>query len=234
MTATAQVRAIVFDMDGVLIDSHPAHRVAWQQFLRSVSVDLDHSDLAYILEGRTRTEILRHFLGELPQAQLEEYGQRKDEIFRNLEHSIRPAPGVLDFLRELDRRGLARAVATSASEIRTASTLERLGMGGYFDAVVTAADVSVGKPHPQVYQLACACLNVQPQQALAFDDAPAGVQAARSAGMRCIGVTSNGRTNALLQAGAERVIDSFAGLAMDSVLTGSLASLDTSPVGHSR
>jgi HAD superfamily hydrolase (TIGR01509 family) len=218
MAAGTQIRAIVFDMDGVLIDSHPAHRAAWQQFLRSISIQVSDQSLEYILEGRTRTEILRHFLGELPPAQLEAYGKRKDDILRQLEHYIRPAPGVLDFLRELDRRGLTRAVATSASEIRTASTLERLGMGGYFDAVVTAADVSAGKPHPQVYQLACACLSVQPQQALAFDDAPAGVQAARSAGMRCIGVTSNGGSNALLEAGAEQVIPSFTGLAIDSIL----------------
>ncbi len=143
---TAETHAIVFDMDGVLIDSHPVHRAAWREFLRSLSVDVSEQDLAFILEGGTRTDILRHFLGELPQAELVDYGRRKDEIFRSMEHEIRAAPGVLSFLRELERSGLARAVATSASEIRTASTIERMGMGGYFDAVITAADVVVGKP----------------------------------------------------------------------------------------
>src|SRR5436190_4663398 len=109
----SEIRAIVFDMDGVLIDSHPVHRAAWREFLRSLSVDVSEPDLAFILEGGTRTDILRHFLGELPQAELVEYGRRKDEIFRSLEHEIRPAPGVLAFLRELEGAGLARAVATS-------------------------------------------------------------------------------------------------------------------------
>ena len=113
----SEIRAIVFDMDGVLIDSHPVHRAAWREFLRSLSVDVSEPDLAFILEGGTRTDILRHFLGDLPQAELMEYGRRKDEIFRSLEHEIRPAPGVLAFLRELERAGLVRAVATSASEI---------------------------------------------------------------------------------------------------------------------
>jgi len=215
---TAETHAIVFDMDGVLIDSHPVHRAAWREFLRSLSVDVSEQDLAFILEGGTRTDILRHFLGELPQAELVDYGRRKDEIFRSMEHEIRAAPGVLSFLRELERSGLARAVATSASEIRTASTIERMGMGGYFDAVITAADVVVGKPHPRVYQLACERMKVPTGNALAFDDAPAGVLAARAAGLRCIGVSSNGAAQSLLDAGSERVIAGFTGLALDLIL----------------
>lgn len=221
-----EIRGIVFDMDGVLIDSHPVHRAAWREFLRSLSVDVNDQDLAFILEGGTRTDILRHFLGDLPQVELIEHGHRKDEIFRSLEHEIRPAPGVLAFLRELERLELARAVATSASEIRTSSTIERMGLGGYFDAVITAADVAVGKPAPTVYQLACERMNVLPRNALAFDDAPAGVLAARSAGLRCVGVSNNGTTQLLLAAGAERVIASFAELTLDDFL----ARNDTHPI----
>lgn len=213
-----EIRGIVFDMDGVLIDSHPVHRAAWREFLRSLSVDVNDQDLAFILEGGTRTDILRHFLGDLPPVELIEHGRRKDEIFRSLEHEIRPAPGVLAFLRELERLELARAVATSASEVRTSSTIERMDLGGYFDAVITAADVAFGKPDPTVYQLACERMNVLPRNALAFDDAPAGVLAARSAGLRCVGVSNNGTTQLLLAAGAERVIASFAELTLDDLL----------------
>jgi HAD superfamily hydrolase (TIGR01509 family) len=215
-----EIRGIVFDMDGVLIDSHPVHRAAWREFMRSLSVHVSDRDLAFILEGGTRTDILRHFLGDLPQVELIEYGRRKDEIFRSLEHQIRPAPGILTFLRDLERLELARAVATSASEIRTSSTIERMGLGGYFDAVITAADVAVGKPDPTVYQLACERMNVSPGNALAFDDAPAGVLAARSAGLRCVGVSNNGATRSLLAAGAERVIAGFAGLSLVGLLAG--------------
>jgi beta-phosphoglucomutase-like phosphatase (HAD superfamily) len=83
---------------------------------------------------------------------------------------------------------------------------------------VTSADVEAGKPHPRVYQLACERMNVLPGDALAFDDAPSGVQSARSAGLRCIGVSNNGLTRALLDAGAEQVIPSFIGFGLDSVL----------------
>lgn len=206
---TRIVRGIVFDMDGVLIDSHPAHKASWREFLQLEGVRVSEQELTFILEGRTRNEILRHFLGELPDEELQSCGRRKDEIFRCLEHKIEPIPGVIDFLKETERRGLVRAVATSASEIRTFSTIERLGLGGFFDAVITAGDVASGKPDPLVYRMACERIHLDPAHGLAFDDARAGVLSATSAGMRCIGVASNGMSHQLLLAGAEAVIADF-------------------------
>ena len=212
MSITSEIRAVVFDMDGVLIDSHPTHRTAWREFLKSVGIDACDRELEFILEGRTRNEILRHFLGDLPDQALQVHGKRKDEIFRSLEREIQPLAGVLGFLSKLEMAGIAGAVATSASEIRTFATLERMGLGGYFNAVITAADVTAGKPHPMVYHLACERMKVPAQQAVAFDDACAGIQAAKSAGMRCIGVASNGLSAKLLEAGAETIIPDFSAL----------------------
>lgn len=201
--------AFVFDMDGVLIDSHPVHFAAWKEFLWTVGVNKPDSELYFILEGRTRTDLLRHFLGDLPEPELAELGRRKDHIFRRMEGDIRPFPGILEFLGTIERRGIPCGIATSASEIRTASTIERLGLGGFFDAVITAADVRLGKPHPQVYQLACRKMNVDPAQTVAFDDAPAGIASARAAGLQCIGISHNGTASALLEAGARNVISTF-------------------------
>jgi len=212
MNGKKEIRAVVFDMDGVLIDSHPTHRAAWREFLKSVGIAASDRELEFILEGRTRNEILRHFLGELSEPTLQAHGKRKDEIFRGMEHQIQPLGGVLRFLSQLEMAGISGAVATSASEIRTFATLERMGLGGYFDAVITAADVAAGKPHPMVYHLACERMQVAAQHALAFDDACAGIQAARSAGMRCIGVASNGYSAKLRAAGAETIIPDFSGL----------------------
>lgn len=210
MTLTREILAFVFDMDGVLIDSHAAHRLAWKQFLQHEGKSVADAELAFILEGRTRSEILRHFLGDMHDTALQTHGRRKDEIFRALEHEICPIPGVIAFLERLRRSGARLAIATSASEIRTASTVERLGLGGYFEAVITASDVLQGKPHPAVYQLACERLHTAPSAAMAFDDAPAGIQAAATAGLRCIGVAKHKMRESLLQAGAEKVIPDFA------------------------
>jgi beta-phosphoglucomutase len=208
------IRAVVFDMDGVLVDSHPAHRAAWSEFLQTMGRSVSDTDLSFILEGRTRSEILRHFFGDLDDEGVQEYGRRKDEIFRAVEHQIGPVRGVLDFIEHLSRRHISMAIATSASEIRTFATIERLGLGGRFEAVITASDVSAGKPNPMVYRLACERMRICPAEAIAFDDACSGVMAARSAGMRCIGVASNGLCHSLLQAGAEAVIPHFAELTL--------------------
>jgi beta-phosphoglucomutase len=212
--AAAQIRAVVFDMDGVLINSHPTHLAAWKAFLSSVGSRVSEEQLSFILEGRTRNEILCHFLGHLPPRELCEYGKQKDEIFRSMEHQIEAVPGVIEFLRALNERGIASGIATSASEIRTLSTIERMGLSEHFAAVITAADVVVGKPDPTVYRLACERLEVSPAHTIAFDDAPAGIQSAKSAGTRCIGVSSNGLTQQLLDTGAERVIPDFVGLSL--------------------
>lgn len=213
----AKLQAVVFDMDGVLIDSHPAHLAAWRTFLRSQGNEISDRELLYILEGRSRNEILRHFFGDISDSQLQEYGHQKDELFRRMEHGIECIPGVIGFLQALSRLGIPSAVATSASEIRTLSTIERMGMSEHFQAVITATDVEAGKPHPAVYRLACERLNIPPSNAVAFDDAPAGIQSARSAGMRCIGVSNNGMTRQLLEVGAERVIPHFVGFSLDVI-----------------
>ncbi len=215
MSRHSGIRAVAFDMDGVLIDSHPAHRAAWRKFLLSLDRHVSDDELSFILEGRTRNEILRHFLGDLSENELAHYGKQKDDLFRSLEHRIEPVPGVIEFVRELNRRGIVSAVATSASEIRTFSTIERLGLAEHFETIITASDVSRGKPDPMVYRVACERMGIPPEDALAFDDAPAGIRAAALAGMRCIGVSSNGRAPQLLQAGAECVIPNFVGLLLE-------------------
>src|SRR5205823_2127559 len=123
-----QLRAVVFDMDGVLIDSHPAHQASWREFLQSLGKNVSEEDLSFILDGHTREEILRHFLGELSQAELLRYGKWKDELFRSMEHCIQPVPGAIEFVNSLNRLGIACAIATSASEIRTFATIERMGL----------------------------------------------------------------------------------------------------------
>ncbi len=214
MNNSKEIQGVVFDMDGVLIDSHPAHRASWREFLHSVGKDVPEAQLDFILDGHTREEILRHFLGGLSAAELMAYGNRKDEFFRILEHGIEPVQGVIAFVERLSSSDVACAIATSASEIRTFATIERLGIAEHFAAVVTASDVTAGKPDPLVYQLACERLDLSPQTAIAFDDAPSGVQSARSAGMRCIGVSSNGLQQQLLRAGAEQVVPNFLGLTL--------------------
>ena len=205
---------IVFDLDGVIIDSHPAHRRAWQEFLCTLGRQVPEPKLDFILEGRKRQDILRHFLGELSESELAGFGKRKDEFFEKMAETVPPVAGVVAFLEELEKLAIPAAVATSASERRTRLTLERLQLTHHFKAVVTGDDVFEGKPSPVIYQFAAQRLNLPSEHLLAIEDAPRGVEAAVAAGMRCIGVADGSKAESLCQAGAHHVITDFVGLSV--------------------
>jgi len=211
------IEGIVFDMDGVLVDSHPVHRVAWSKFLATVGKSVSDEGLSFILAGRRREEILRHFLGDLSEAKIAEYGRQKDSFFEENFHDVKLIPGVRKFLESLETAGLKSAIATSASSARTLGTLRRLQLGRKFSTIVTGDDVDVGKPDPAVYKLVSRRMNSSPEDLLVFEDAPCGVQAAKSAGMRCIGVSTNGRAEMLLQCGADFVVPDFLNLSVGTL-----------------
>jgi beta-phosphoglucomutase len=200
------IRGVVFDMDGVIVDSHPAHRRAWKQFLQSVGFDASEQELDFILDGRKREEILRHFLGDLSAEQVRHYGRRKDEMLRRLINGLRPVEGVVQLLASLRQAGLKTAIATSGGTARTLGSLCELGLIDYFDAIVTGDDVRKGKPDPSIYRLAAQRLAEDPTDLLAIEDAASGVESAIRAGMGCIGIAPADRAEGLRVAGASSVV----------------------------
>ena len=213
------LRGFVFDMDGVVIDSHPAHRAAWKAFLEALGKRVADSELDIILDGGKREEILKHFLGDLSPRQIVEYGARKDEILRNRSTRLEPMAGVVEFLEQLCNSDFRVALATSASKHRTLNTLEELRLTHYFEAIVTGDDVLAGKPDPAIYHLAATRLREHPERLLAFEDAVSGVKAARLAGLRCAGIANNGRADSLRQAGANPIIEDFRSLSFPKLQT---------------
>jgi len=203
-------------MDGVLIDSHSAHRHAWRRFLASIGKDVSDEQLNYILEGRRREEILRYFLVDLPEKTLVEYGQQKGQFFHESLKDVQLIPGVRVFLDTLETAGVKTGIATSASSYRTWKTLEALDLKT-FAVVITGDDVPNGKPDPTVYERACHAMKLPREKLLVLEDAPCGVQAAKAAGIRCVGVSSNGRAVALTDAGADYVISDFRGLSIEKL-----------------
>jgi beta-phosphoglucomutase len=203
------LRGVVFDMDGVIIDSHPAHRLAWKSFLESLGRETCDEELDFILDGRKRAEILKHFLGELAPEQIADYGTRKDQLLDKYRHTMQPIPGVIEFLDHLSHVGIRTGLATSASRRRACGTLEELGLAGCFHTIVTGDDVIAGKPDPAIYQLAAERMQESPERLLAVEDAASGVKSARAAGLRCLGVASAPRAHLLQAEGADPVIPDF-------------------------
>ena len=208
MKATS-LRGVIFDMDGVLVDSHAVHRSAWRQFFQSLGREVSEFELDFILDGRKRSEILRHFFGDCPDPQFEEFGRRKDSIFQEMRLEASPVPGVVPMVRELHRNGTALAVATSASRNRAVSTLTELGLIDCFPVIVAGEDVVLGKPDAAVYRLACSRIAIERASLLAVEDAISGIRSAVGAGLRCIGVALHETHESLTGAGAIHVLRDF-------------------------
>jgi len=208
---------IIFDLDGVVVDSHAAHLQAWKEFFESIEKEVSDEDLAFVIEGRRREEILRHFLGELSQEQIGEYGARKEALFRGYAREVKTVPGVLEFLDLSQEAGLQVALASSASRVRVKYMLKGLGLDSRFGVVVSGDDVSAGKPDPQAFRLAAAELGLSPDGLLVCEDAVCGVEAAKAAGMKCLAIAANGRGALLKQAGADMIIQDFRGTSLEDL-----------------
>jgi beta-phosphoglucomutase len=210
----ATTTATIFDMDGVLVDSGSPHREAWTRMLGELGVPVPPEFWKRTI-GRPATEAVPLLLGApVPHAEARRLAQRKHEHYLTLAAQGLPAvPGVSAFVERLRLRHVPLAVATSARRSDVVEVLGRLGLTERFAAIVTAEDVTRGKPDPEVYLLAARRLGAPPHACLVFEDAVGGVQAARRAGMRVFGVATAYDPADLLAAGAERVIATFEGLA---------------------
>jgi HAD superfamily hydrolase (TIGR01509 family) len=196
----------------VLVDSHPVHLRAWKKFLESMDRTVSEEQLQFVLDGRRRDDILRHFLGELCDGKIVEYGRRKEQIFRNEAANVRTIGGLLSFLEDLKGARLALGVASSGSRKRVDFLLRKLDLKRYFRVVITGDEVPQGKPDPALFLKAAQDLGVHPFELIAFEDAVSGVRAARSAGMKCIGIARLDRSAILLDAGANHVVPDFRAL----------------------
>ena len=206
------LRGAVFDFDGVIVDSHPAHMRAWKRFLNSVGKIVSEEQLHFVLDGRKREDILRHFMGELDADQIVEYGLRKEQCFRDEVTHVRTAEGLLGFLEDLQSEQLSLAIASSGSKSRIHFLLDRFGLKKYFREVITGDEVEQGKPHPAVFLKAAHQLGLDPSELMAFEDAVSGVKAAKSAGMKCVGIAQLDHVSILLAAGANHVVPDFRSL----------------------
>ena len=158
-----------------------------------------------------------HFLGELTPEQIASYGAEKDKLFQAHAGELKLVRGFAEFLLQLDAAALPSAVATSGSRARVEQALKAFNMRSRFRAVMTAEDVGRGKPDPALFLLAAQGLQVDPGRVLVCEDAVAGVVAAKSAGMKCIGIAANGRESMLKQAGADLVVEDFTHIHLDDI-----------------
>jgi HAD superfamily hydrolase (TIGR01509 family) len=213
------LNGVIFDMDGVIVDSHPVHKKTWRTFLELHGKNVTDEELNFIMDGRKREEILRHFLGYLSSEQIRILGHQKELLFREQATAMRTIEGLPAFVQQLTRANIKLGIASSGSHGRVNFVLDSLRLRKYFAAIVTGDQVSAGKPDPTIFRLASEQLRVPPSETLVFEDSISGVKAAKAAGMKCIGIAADGLIPKLLDAGAIQIVPNYIDLSLNDVRT---------------
>lgn len=203
------MKAIVFDMDGVLVDSERLHEHAKREALRRAGIDVPEARFA-AYTGRTDRAMIFDLASEhgRSEAESEAILLAKRGLFEELEHDLRPIDGALEFV-EWARARFRIALATSATPRHRAATLERLGLAGAFEVVVDSSRVTRPKPAPEVFETACAELGLAPAECWVIEDSATGLVAAKAAGCVAVGLTTTFPEAVLRDAGADLVVHGF-------------------------
>lgn len=215
-------RALLFDMDGTIVDNMAYHTAAWTEFFKRRGTSIEHDDFFARTAGRHSREIMRDFISaDLSDAEIESLNTEKEAIYRALYGPHRKViTGFEALIAQAKANSMALAVATAASDANITFMLDGLDIRKHFDTVVGAGDVKRGKPSPDVFLKAAQQCGVAPEHCIVFEDAPLGVEAARNAGMRAVVLTTTMPAAAF--AGYDNVIaiaSDFSTLTLDTLFT---------------
>jgi HAD superfamily hydrolase (TIGR01509 family) len=188
---TTIVRAVLWDLDGTIVDSGDLHWHAFQETMAGESIALTYEEFASFF-GWKNDRILTRLLGpDASPKRITRLGHEKEMAFRRLaaERGVQALPGAAEWIARLRADGWRQSIASSAPRDNITAMLAALGLTDAFDGIVAAEDVSTGKPDPEVFLTAAARLGAAPGTSIVVEDAEAGVEGARRAGMKSIGVS---------------------------------------------
>jgi beta-phosphoglucomutase len=214
----AREYGVIFDMDGVLIDSFEPHRRSWQAMAREHDVEMTDEQFAMTF-GRTSRDIIHHFWGEtITDEQIRQMDDRKEALFREiLREQIPVMPGAIELIDDLAAHGFRMGVGSSGPPENVLLVVERLGLKQRLTGIVTGLDVTRGKPDPQVFLLAAKRMGLEPDRCSVVEDAVHGITAAKRAGMKAIALTGTAPREAF--AAADLVVDRLSELRAADIAT---------------
>ena len=212
--------AVIWDMDGTLVDTAELHFQAWDTLFQQLGKPFTRADFTATF-GWRNPDIFRHLFGkQFSSEEVAQWGGRKEELYRQAaRRGVMLLPGVRPLLEALHAARFKQAVGSSAPRENLELILALTGTRLFFEELVSMEDTQHGKPDPEVFLVAAMKLAVEPSHCLVIEDAVAGVQAAKAGGMKCIAVRAVGHHSeaALRTAGADWVVPSLAEVSEQNV-----------------
>lgn len=201
-----KIRGAIFDMDGVVVDNHRYHFAAWMVFAEKHNFTLDEQIYRDNYNGKTNVDLFRMIFGDISQVRIRELTDEKEGLYKSLyrEHMLAHT-GLIEFLDYLQAHKIRIALGTSAPTQNVDFTLDTLKLRAYFPVIVDGPQVQRGKPDPQVYQLCCYKMGLEPRDCVVFEDSLAGLESGLLAGCHVVGVATShkpyeleGKTNKII------------------------------------
>ncbi len=184
--------AVIFDLDGTLVDNNAYHIKAFQAFYDNIGKPFTTEEYKQHINGRVNREIFDYvFNTTLSPEQSEAYTNEKEALYRELyaEH-IKPIDGLINFLEELEKAKIPKAIATSGIIPNINFMFEHVPIKNYFYSVIDSTQIAQGKPHPEIFLKAAISVNAVPSECIAFEDSIAGIRSAKAAGMKVVALTT--------------------------------------------
>lgn len=202
--------AILFDLDGTIVNTDPIHYQVWRKMLLEYNVEINQKIYKSNISGRLNPDIIQDLLPHLSVQEREQFAEEKEARFRNQASLLEPINGFSQLLNWSKKHNLKRALVTNAPRLNAYFMLEALQIKEAFDVIILAGEEAAAKPDPTPYKVALEKLQVNPQQAIAIEDSASGIHSAVTAGIRTFGMASTQTSEALKEFGAFITISDFA------------------------
>lgn len=214
-----QLKGLVFDMDGTLVDNLDYHFAAYDEFIKREKLTLIEP-ISLRLNGMYAYDIFRITLGEdvCAKLDLDEMNNRKEAVYRDMYRgNVKPINGVMELLRTAKAAGVKCAIGSSGCRENVEFIINELGIADYIDVSISGSDVTYGKPHPEIFATAIERMGLSPDECIVVEDAVNGVLAGVAAGCKCLGITTTSSAEVLINAGASVCVEDFSNTTIESL-----------------
>ncbi|MGN6540703.1 MAG: HAD family hydrolase [Ginsengibacter sp.] len=204
-----KTQAVIFDLDGTLIDNNSYHRQTWEKYLEKIGKKISEEEFNANMNGRTNEDAIKYIFGkDISNEDSLKHTLEKESLYREIyKPFIKPVPGLIDFLQILKSKNIPMAIATSGIQPNIDFMFENIPIKQYFDLVVNSSHIKKGKPDPEIYLKVASLLHVSPKNCLVFEDAAVGIKSAKAAGMKVIAVATTQPKEELAE--ADEIMDDY-------------------------